>query len=120
MDGSSRCLAAQDDIDEQELTRRFYERLSDWSEPGEIKVIPNGRLLEPRIEPGQAADDHDSQPMPSLSASSEWGSSVPILGSWMTVSATPTSARSRSPISQAGAIPDLRGRRVAQLCRGGR
>jgi hypothetical protein len=57
MDGSSRCLAAQDDIDEQELTRRFYERLSDWSEPGEIKVIPNGRLLEPSIEPGQEGEN---------------------------------------------------------------
>jgi hypothetical protein len=40
----------QDDINEEELRRRYYERLSDWSEPGEIKINRNGKLLNPLVE----------------------------------------------------------------------
>jgi hypothetical protein len=45
MDDSVRRLAEQDGIDEQELIRRFYERLSDWSEPGAVKVNRSEKLL---------------------------------------------------------------------------
>jgi hypothetical protein len=34
-------------LDEQELRRRYYEHLSDWSEPGAVKINRNGKLLEP-------------------------------------------------------------------------
>jgi len=38
MDDPTRCYAEQDEIDEQELKRRFYERLCDWSEPGAMTI----------------------------------------------------------------------------------
>jgi hypothetical protein len=43
-------MAEQDDIDEQELKRRYYERLSDWSETGAVKINRDGKLLEPLAE----------------------------------------------------------------------
>jgi hypothetical protein len=45
--------AEQDGIDKQELKRRYYERLSDWSEPGEIKINRNGKLLSLPSDSGQ-------------------------------------------------------------------
>ena len=45
--------AEQDSIDEQELKRRYYERLSDWSESGAIKVYCNGKQLGPLAGPDQ-------------------------------------------------------------------
>ncbi len=45
--------AEQDDIDEQELKRLYYERLSDWSEPGAVKVYRDGKLVELPAEPDQ-------------------------------------------------------------------
>jgi hypothetical protein len=47
MDDSTGCKVELDDIDEQELKRRYYERLSGWSEPGVVKINQNGKLLEP-------------------------------------------------------------------------
>jgi hypothetical protein len=47
IDDLTRRDADQEEIDEQELKRRFYERLSDWSEPGSVKINRNGKLLEP-------------------------------------------------------------------------
>jgi len=41
------------DIDEQESHRRFLERLSDWTEHGEIKINRNGKLLDPSVVPRQ-------------------------------------------------------------------
>jgi hypothetical protein len=35
-------IAEQEDSDEQELRRRYYERLSDWSEPDAIKIHQEG------------------------------------------------------------------------------
>ena len=37
------------ELDDQELRRRYYERLCDWSEPGEVKINREGRLLGPLI-----------------------------------------------------------------------
>ena len=36
----------KDDIEEEESRRRYYERLSDWSEPSAVNINRNGRLLE--------------------------------------------------------------------------
>jgi len=37
-------------IDEEELWRRFLYRVSDWSEPGSVKVYRKGKLLGPLFE----------------------------------------------------------------------
>ena len=50
MDDSTRRAAEQDDIDEQELRRRYYERLSDWSEPDAVKINRNGKLLDSLVQ----------------------------------------------------------------------
>jgi hypothetical protein len=34
-------------LNEQELKRRYHERLSDWSEPGAVKINRNGKLMDP-------------------------------------------------------------------------
>ena len=48
MDDAIRRIAEQDgELDEHELRRRYYERLSDWSELDAVKVV---------CDPG-AADD---------------------------------------------------------------
>ena len=41
------------ELDEQELRRRYYERLCHWSEPGAVKVYRDGRLLGPLVELGK-------------------------------------------------------------------
>jgi hypothetical protein len=46
----SRERTEQDGIDEQELKRRYNERLTDWSEPGAVKVWRGGNLLRPLAE----------------------------------------------------------------------
>jgi hypothetical protein len=33
------------ELDEQELKGRYYERLSDWSEPGAVKIVRNSAAL---------------------------------------------------------------------------
>jgi hypothetical protein len=38
-------------LDEEELRRRYYERVSDWSEPGAVKINRNGKLLGPPSGP---------------------------------------------------------------------
>jgi hypothetical protein len=50
-DDSTCRTAWQDVIDEQELKRRYHGRLSDWSEPGVVKIYRGGQLPEPLIEP---------------------------------------------------------------------
>ena len=50
MDDSTGCKVELDDIDEQELKRRYYERLTDWSEPGSVKINRNRKLLDPLAE----------------------------------------------------------------------
>jgi hypothetical protein len=47
MDDSDRLTDEQDGIDEEGLRRRYYERLSDWSELGAVKINRNGKLVEP-------------------------------------------------------------------------
>jgi hypothetical protein len=47
MDDTAHRTDQQDDIDEQELKRRYYERLSDWSEPAAVKVYRGGKLVGP-------------------------------------------------------------------------
>ena len=49
-DDSDRRLDKQEDIDEEELRRRYYERLSDWSEPDAVKINRGGKLVEPLAE----------------------------------------------------------------------
>jgi hypothetical protein len=44
MDDPTRRYAERDEIDEQQLKRRYYERLSDWSEPGAVKVYRDRKL----------------------------------------------------------------------------
>ena len=46
MDDSTCRMDEYDDIDEEELRRRYYERLCDWSEPGAVKINRNGKLLD--------------------------------------------------------------------------
>jgi hypothetical protein len=50
MDDSARRTAEQDGIDELELKRRYHERLSDWSEPGEVKINRGGKLLDSLVQ----------------------------------------------------------------------
>jgi hypothetical protein len=42
VDDSDRPNDEQDDIGEEELQRRYYERLSDWTEPGKSRSIGAG------------------------------------------------------------------------------
>ncbi|MDF2759230.1 MAG: hypothetical protein K0S99_1862, partial [Thermomicrobiales bacterium] len=37
-------------VDEQELRRRYYERLSAWTDTGVVKINRNGKLLESLAE----------------------------------------------------------------------
>jgi hypothetical protein len=49
MDDSTRGIDDQDGIDEEELKRRYSERLSDWSDEP-MKINRNGKLLDPLVE----------------------------------------------------------------------
>jgi hypothetical protein len=49
-DSPTRGMDEQDDIDEQELKRRYYECLSDWSEPNGVKINRGGKLVKPLAE----------------------------------------------------------------------
>jgi hypothetical protein len=40
----------REDTNEENLRRRYYERLSDWSEPGAVKIIWNGKPVDPLAE----------------------------------------------------------------------
>ena len=51
MDDSDRRKAEQEDIDKEESRRLFLERLSDWSEPGSVKINRNGKLLDRLVAP---------------------------------------------------------------------
>jgi hypothetical protein len=44
---STHRMGEQNDIDEQELRRRYYERLSDWSELDAVKFNRGGKLISP-------------------------------------------------------------------------
>jgi hypothetical protein len=44
IDDSTHCTAEQGDVDEEELRRGYYDRLSDWSETSP-KVNRDGKLL---------------------------------------------------------------------------
>ena len=37
--------------EEEELGRLYDERLCDWSDPGNIQLIRDGKLVEPPIKP---------------------------------------------------------------------
>src|SRR4051794_9193738 len=58
----TRRMAEQDDIDEQQLKRRYYERLSDWSDEP-VKINRNGKLVKPPV---------DSPPRPESDAVLNW------------------------------------------------
>jgi hypothetical protein len=38
-------------LEHYEARIRYHERLSDWSEPGAVKVYLDGKVLEPTMEP---------------------------------------------------------------------
>lgn len=44
-DRISRLSRGEGELDEQELMRRYLQRLTDWSEPGAIRVYRNGNLV---------------------------------------------------------------------------
>jgi len=46
-------LGGEGELGAQELRRRSYERLSDWSEPGAVKINRGGKLVEPAVVPDQ-------------------------------------------------------------------
>ena len=48
-DDSTHPIAEQGDIDDEEFRRRYYERLSDWSDES-MKINRNGKLLDPLAE----------------------------------------------------------------------
>jgi hypothetical protein len=51
-------MTEQEDIDEQERRRRYYERLSDWSEPGAVKVYRKGKLVGLPSVPNGSLNPH--------------------------------------------------------------